>query len=133
MADLEVRVKDPSISRVHAEVTLGRDGWVVRDLGSTNGTFVNGIRVGDEERRLNKRDLLQCGNIVMLVNLLEEPASESRTSPNRVTTQKSWEEAVDYLARQLQATVRSSWEKAVEFSSLETTRRKAQRITSYLG
>ena len=132
MVDLEVRVKDPSISRVHAEVALGKDGWVVRDLGSTNGTYVNGVRVGDQERRLHKRDLLQCGNIVMLVNLVEENPTETRreNSPNRVTTQKPWNEAVDYLAWQLQAVVRKSWEQAVAFSALDTTRRKPERISS---
>jgi pSer/pThr/pTyr-binding forkhead associated (FHA) protein len=130
MVDLEVRVKDPSISRVHAEVALGRDGWVVRDLGSTNGTYVNGVRVGDQECRLHKRDLLQCGNIVMLVNLLEELPSETAPSPTRVSTQKPWDEAVDYLAWQLQAVVRKSWEQAVAFAALDTTRRKPERISS---
>jgi pSer/pThr/pTyr-binding forkhead associated (FHA) protein len=129
MGDLEVRVKDPSISRLHAEVARGRDGWVVRDLGSTNGTYVNGVRVGPEERRLQQRDLLQCGNSVLLVNLVEEPPSEARTS-SRVSTQKPWHEAVDYLAWQLQATVQKTWQQSIEFSSLDTTRRKPERISS---
>lgn len=38
----------PGVSRRHCEVVRSRLGWRVRDLGSTNGTYVNGRRVLDE-------------------------------------------------------------------------------------
>lgn len=45
----DIRLKDESASRKHAEVQ-GQDGsYVIRDLGSANGTFVNGQRVTDHE------------------------------------------------------------------------------------
>jgi ABC transport system ATP-binding/permease protein len=41
--ECEVRIEDPLISRVHAIVELdGEAGWVLRDNGSTNGTFLDG-------------------------------------------------------------------------------------------
>jgi DNA-binding NtrC family response regulator len=40
----EVRLSDPTISRRHLSVTLAENGVVVRDLGSTNGSFVGGAR-----------------------------------------------------------------------------------------
>ncbi|WP_394820693.1 sigma 54-interacting transcriptional regulator [Pendulispora albinea] len=39
-------IADPLVSRVHAQLELGEDGVWVRDLGSRNGTFVEGVRVG---------------------------------------------------------------------------------------
>ncbi|MEA2691081.1 MAG: adenylate cyclase [Acidobacteriota bacterium] len=41
----DLPVRDPSISRRHAELELGPEGLLVSDLGSMNGTFVNGERV----------------------------------------------------------------------------------------
>jgi transcriptional regulator with GAF, ATPase, and Fis domain len=38
---------DRSVSRLHAEIELGEDGFRLRDLGSTNGTRVGGLRVVD--------------------------------------------------------------------------------------
>jgi FHA domain/Domain of unknown function (DUF1707) len=38
-------VSDASVSRRHAELRREGEGWLVRDLGSRNGTRVNGIRV----------------------------------------------------------------------------------------
>jgi hypothetical protein len=38
-------VTDDCVSRVHAELRREPDGWLLRDLGSRNGTRVNGIRV----------------------------------------------------------------------------------------
>ncbi|MDH5804269.1 MAG: FHA domain-containing protein [Gemmatimonadota bacterium] len=41
----ELPVYDPTVSRQHAEVTHLGDGVRVKDLGSSNGTFVNGARI----------------------------------------------------------------------------------------
>lgn len=43
-ADVDLRIDDPSVSRLHAEMTLSSPA-VIRDLGSTNGTFVDDVRV----------------------------------------------------------------------------------------
>jgi hypothetical protein len=42
---------DPNVSRQHAEIRPAGDGYVVVDLGSTNGTRVNGVRVGEHQLR----------------------------------------------------------------------------------
>nr|HEX4316069.1 sigma 54-interacting transcriptional regulator [Kofleriaceae bacterium] len=43
--DADVAVDDRRMSRLHAEVVHGRDGWRVRDLDSHNGTFVDGVQL----------------------------------------------------------------------------------------
>ncbi|MFD6418707.1 FHA domain-containing protein [Streptomyces sp. NPDC060194] len=40
-----LRLSHDTVSRVHAELVLRSGAWVLRDLGSTNGTTVNGRRV----------------------------------------------------------------------------------------
>ncbi|MER7763561.1 DUF1707 and FHA domain-containing protein [Streptomyces sp. NPDC097619] len=40
-----LRLSHDTVSRVHAELSLREGRWVLRDLGSTNGTTVNGHRV----------------------------------------------------------------------------------------
>jgi len=42
---VDVLVDNPSVSRRHAEIRLGDDGWVVEDLGSSNGTFIRGTKI----------------------------------------------------------------------------------------
>jgi FHA domain len=55
----DVVVADPSVSRRHAQLTF-RDGvWVLQDLASTNGTAVNGERVG--RAALHSGDLVELG------------------------------------------------------------------------
>jgi hypothetical protein len=41
----DVVIDNPSVSRRHAEIRLGDNGWEVRDLGSSNGTFVRGTKI----------------------------------------------------------------------------------------
>lgn len=56
VADCDLIVDDGSTSRYHAELQYRPDGRVVvRDLGSTNGTWVNGRRIKSQELRANDR------------------------------------------------------------------------------
>lgn len=56
--DARVRIPSLSVSRCHAEFSERPEGWSVRDLDSTNGTFVDDHRVGSA--------VLEHGNIVRL-------------------------------------------------------------------
>ncbi|HUK11948.1 MAG TPA: FHA domain-containing protein [Thermoanaerobaculaceae bacterium] len=57
--ECEVRVAGKDVSRIHAEVVPRGTEWSVRDLGSTNGTFLDGERVHDA--KLPARCELQLG------------------------------------------------------------------------
>ena len=57
--DCVVHVESDSASRQHAEVYLDGRGYVVRDLGSNNGTFVNELKV--TEAKLNEGDVVRIG------------------------------------------------------------------------
>ena len=46
--DCDVTLDDPNVSRRHAELRREGGGWIVADLGSTNGVKVNGRRVNDQ-------------------------------------------------------------------------------------
>jgi hypothetical protein len=59
-AECQVRLSDTSVSRRHAEVRAGADGWSIADLGSTNGTRVNGAVV--TERKLKDGDRIAVGD-----------------------------------------------------------------------
>jgi hypothetical protein len=103
MPDYEICVDETSVSRRHAEVTLLDASWVVRDLGSTNGTIVNGIRVGPVGQQLQRGDVFACGEIVIRVDKVEPaPQEHVRTATgNSVTIQaipkRSWDMALNDL------------------------------------
>ena len=59
MPECDVPLSDPNVSRRHAEVRRQGTGFVVVDLGSTNGTRVNGAQV--KERLLNNGDEITVG------------------------------------------------------------------------
>lgn len=61
-------IASPTVSSSHAELRVENDNLVVRDLGSTNGTFVNGVRVASETA-VHAGDLLQVAEIVFRVGL----------------------------------------------------------------
>ncbi|MEU9556951.1 FHA domain-containing protein [Streptomyces fumanus] len=61
-ADADVPLDDPDVSRAHCAVTVAADGRVtVADLGSTNGTTLDGTRVGDRPVRFPPGALLRIG------------------------------------------------------------------------
>ena len=59
----DVVLPDHLVSRQHAEIRRESFGYAVRDLGSSNGTFVNGQRLSaDESRPLRDGDTLRLGS-----------------------------------------------------------------------
>ena len=58
--DSEISLDDITVSRRHAEVERTSHGYVVRDAGSLNGTYVNAERI-DDELVLHQGDELQVG------------------------------------------------------------------------
>lgn len=62
--EADVRLPDTGVSRKHADVQLVGSAVVVEDLGSTNGTLVNGRRVGRQE--LADGDVLRIGHSVLV-------------------------------------------------------------------
>src|SRR3954453_12122628 len=58
----DIAIYDPTISRRHAELVVGADGVQVKDLGSSNGTFINGARI--TAARLGLEDTVTFGKVV---------------------------------------------------------------------
>ena len=56
---------DNTVSRRHAELMPGDDGWVLRDLGSSNGTYINGLRVTNRFN-LKLGDQIRVGRTLMV-------------------------------------------------------------------
>jgi diguanylate cyclase (GGDEF)-like protein len=61
--DNDIVLDTPDVSRRHAELRQTGNGWVARDLGSTNGTHVNGTPV-ESDVRLSANDLLDVGGVI---------------------------------------------------------------------
>lgn len=63
----EITINDPEVSRRHAQLIGTISGYRIQDLGSTNGTFVDGDRLGGEPRDLEAGQVISIGGGVALV------------------------------------------------------------------
>ncbi len=61
----DITINDPEVSRHHLRFTRGAGGFTLEDLGSTNGTFVNGQRLTGA-KPLNNGDMIGLGETVTL-------------------------------------------------------------------
>ena len=89
----DIPVFDPTISRRHAEVTCEPAGVLVRDLGSSNGTFINGVKV--ETARVTPGDVVTFGKVAFRLK-------ESATTP---VDQRAAQTPVDAPAPKGSATI----------------------------
>ncbi len=70
----DIPISDPEVSRRHARFFIQNDNAFVEDLGSTNGTFLNGERI-DSPQQLRKGDVITFGESVVMAydKQVEEP------------------------------------------------------------
>ena len=67
----DVPIYDPTISRRHAEIVLTENGVRVTDLGSSNGTFLNGAKITEADAGAN--DVVTFGKVAFRVKEVTAP------------------------------------------------------------
>jgi PAS domain S-box-containing protein len=109
-ADAGFQINDHGVSRRHARLTrTDEGGFHITDLGSTNGTYLNGVRIASAE--LHEGDRLQIGTVTVLRfsmrELVEQGEEQLRQALsaarvgiwdwNATTGAATWSEQVDRL------------------------------------
>ncbi|HHU14153.1 MAG: FHA domain-containing protein [Kiritimatiellae bacterium] len=77
-------VQDGSISGTHCEIEKSDDGFLIRDLGSTNGTKVNNVTI--KEKALSRNDIILLGEVPMMIEGDDVPQSEKESAAVPRTT-----------------------------------------------
>ena len=75
----DVPIYDPTISRRHAEIVLTESGVRVTDLGSSNGTFLNGAKITEAEAGAN--DVVTFGKVAFRVKEVTAPLPRPQVVP----------------------------------------------------
>ncbi|MBZ0271557.1 FHA domain-containing protein, partial [bacterium] len=68
LGDVDIFVGHKSVDKKHARIRMEHGRYVIKDLGSHGGTFINGKRVRKE--RLNHLDKLKVGDVFFQVRLM---------------------------------------------------------------
>jgi pSer/pThr/pTyr-binding forkhead associated (FHA) protein len=79
--DCHLRIPTKDVSRQHCAIIIKNEKAIARDLGSSNGTFLNGKRIAESE--LHPGDRLRLGPVTFVVQIdgkPTEPASEDAKS-----------------------------------------------------
>jgi Nif-specific regulatory protein len=87
-------VPDPALSRRHCVITGAGDQFTIRDLGSRNGTRVNGVSI--EQHELRHQDYINVGDS-MLVFLLRDDAVMAERNPVQLEDTTEQEGAISWL------------------------------------
>lgn len=74
-----------TLSRRHARLMLDGERWLLADLGSTNGTFINGRRIAGTPEPLTPGDRIQLGPDVVLSLQSSTPAAPVSAAPPAAT------------------------------------------------
>jgi len=97
----EVRLVDTEVSRRHAQLRRDNDHFLLLDLGSSNGTFLNGKRV--EQSNLRSRDRIQIGQTVMVFRDEDGAVATSPELAEQVAIQPAEDVTADDASRIVKA------------------------------
>ena len=91
LAECDLVLQDAGVSRRHAALTNDDGVVAIRDLGSANGTWVNGRRL-ERPRTLARGDRIRVGETTLVIDSLAEAgaARDGRHAPDSVIGTKPW-------------------------------------------
>jgi pSer/pThr/pTyr-binding forkhead associated (FHA) protein len=76
----DVVIDDDSVSDTHAKLQRREDGWYLVDLGSTNGTYVGGSRLTNNERRLDGAPEIRFGGVKLTFRAADAPVPAAKST-----------------------------------------------------
>ncbi len=78
-AECDVPIKDPAVSGNHAEIEFVGNGYILRDLGSTNGVHVKGKQI--KEHALKNDDLITIGEHQLRILITDNTPPKKKAKP----------------------------------------------------
>jgi len=82
--DSALKIDHPSVSRAHAELRQRADAWTLLDLGSKNGTFVDGERLwGHNTQALARQSWLRFGDVYCEFALIDDSRAAQAEAERR--------------------------------------------------
>jgi phosphoserine phosphatase RsbU/P len=84
-SDCQIFVPDMRVSRQHARLLKNGEGWTLEDLGSNNGTFVNGVRLQQATALRHDDEILIANNRIRVEAREHTPEARAPSEGNAVT------------------------------------------------
>ena len=100
-AECDIVLNHPHVSRRHATITVGHDSLWIQDLGSTNGTYVNGNRI-DVATKIGWNDEIRFGDVGFDLDRIKSlarkdiPKSPTLSRPTQPPPMRPQERRTDY-------------------------------------
>ncbi len=117
----ELVLADRFLSRRHARLQREGETWLVEDLGSRNGTLLNGVRV-EKPTKISAGDELRLSGSVVMVRGADDTGREVATTPSQESAQHTvFRRASDLISRQ-------SSDDTAGIDAPEAVRRQADRL-----
>jgi sigma-B regulation protein RsbU (phosphoserine phosphatase) len=117
----ELVLADRFLSRQHARLHREGEAWLIEDLGSRNGTLLNGTKV-ETPSKISAGDELRLSGSVIMVRSASEPIREVTASPSQESAQHTvFRRASDLISRQ-------SSTDTTGLDAPEAVRRQADRL-----
>ena len=108
---------DAGLSRQHLAIERDGEGWAVRDLGSKNGTMLNGVRL-TSRAVLKPGDRIMAGHLILVYDGRSQPRASTTSKPVVVFDEKNSEQSSS-------STLMTSLEGVIKSENIEGAERAA--------